>query len=118
MPDHFGYLVCWSVEDQNYLGRCVQFPSMSCLAPTQLEALAGIMNLVAGAPTMGDEWPQDISSPHYDGRLRLQTSPTLHARLTAEASEHGVSLNEWATLKLALDAEPISARRHTHRPQC
>lgn len=40
------YYVEWSEEDQEYVGLCVQYPSLSWLAPTYVEALQGIKALV------------------------------------------------------------------------
>ena len=41
------YRVFWSDEDQEFVGACSEFPSLSHLAKTQAEALAGIRKLVA-----------------------------------------------------------------------
>ena len=48
MSDHYTYRVTWSAEDEEHLGLCVEFPSLSWLAPTLDEALAGIRELVSG----------------------------------------------------------------------
>jgi predicted RNase H-like HicB family nuclease len=39
--------VVWSEQDGEFVGRCVDFPSLSWLAATQEEALRGIRALVA-----------------------------------------------------------------------
>ncbi len=46
---HYGYRVTWSAEDQEFVGTCLELPSLSWLADTQEEALAGIRNLVQEA---------------------------------------------------------------------
>lgn len=43
----FNYRVIWSKEDQEFVGLCDQFPSLSWLEPTAAAALAGIETLVA-----------------------------------------------------------------------
>ena len=43
----YSFDVTWSEEDQEYVGLCAQFPSLSWLAPTQDEALFGIQTVVA-----------------------------------------------------------------------
>ena len=48
MGDHYTYGVTWSAEDEEHLGLCVEFPSLSWLVPTPDEALAGIRELVSG----------------------------------------------------------------------
>lgn len=45
LDDHT-FAASWSDEDQEYVGRCAQFPSLSWLAPSQEDALAGIRRLV------------------------------------------------------------------------
>lgn len=44
--DDPAYSVSWSEEDQEYVGLCAEFPSLSWLAPTPEDALAGIRRLV------------------------------------------------------------------------
>jgi hypothetical protein len=39
----------WSDEDGEWVGTCKDYPSLSWLAPTEGEALAGIQTLVADA---------------------------------------------------------------------
>ena len=43
----YSFDVTWSEEDQEYVGACEQFPSLSWLAPTELEALHGIRKVVS-----------------------------------------------------------------------
>ncbi len=47
MSDDYSYQVTWSAEDDEYLGLCAEFPSLSWLAPTSDKALAGIQELVS-----------------------------------------------------------------------
>ena len=44
--DHYTYQVTWSPEDREHVGLCVEFPSLSWLAPTPDKAFAGIRRLV------------------------------------------------------------------------
>ena len=46
MLGHHTYRVAWSAEDEEYAGLCAEFPSLSWLAPSPDEALAGIRALV------------------------------------------------------------------------
>lgn len=65
VSDYYTYRVTWSTEDEEHLGLCAEFPSLSWLAPTSDEALAGIREMVVGCvedmcaqgeepPTFGD----------------------------------------------------------------
>jgi len=40
------YTAEWSEEDQEFVGKCEGFPSLSWLAPTEGEALLGICNII------------------------------------------------------------------------
>ena len=44
--DHYTYRVIWSPEDGEHVGLCSELPSLSCLALTTDEAMAGIRRLV------------------------------------------------------------------------
>ena len=41
------YRVTWSAQDNEHLGLCAEFPSVSWLAPSPEQALAGIRRVVA-----------------------------------------------------------------------
>jgi len=45
--DKYTYRVTWSEDDNEYVGLCAEFPSLSRLADTPEKALKGIRNLVA-----------------------------------------------------------------------
>ena len=45
--DHYTYRVTWSPEDGEHVGLCIEFPSLSWLAETPEEALAGVRKVVA-----------------------------------------------------------------------
>ena len=47
--DHYTYRITWSEEDQEYVGLCAEFASLSWLAGSQETALKGIRSLVADA---------------------------------------------------------------------
>ena len=45
-PDHYTYKVEWSDDDNEWVGLCPEFPSLSWLDPDKARALAGIERLV------------------------------------------------------------------------
>ena len=51
MTDHHTYCVTWSVDDDEYVGLCAEFPSLSWLAPTPDEAFSGIRRVVSDCVT-------------------------------------------------------------------
>jgi predicted HicB family RNase H-like nuclease len=103
--DHFTYRVTWSEEDQEHVGLCAEFPSLSWLARTPEEALAGIRKIVRDAVkemgAAGEPVPTPLAVKHYSGQFRVRIPPTVHRSLALEAAEQGVSLNRLASAKLS-----------------
>ncbi len=103
--EHYTYRVTWSAEDGEHVGLCAELPSLSWLAPTPEEALAGIRALVTSAvKTMaekGEEVPQPLAERHYSGEFRVRIPPTLHRKLVMDAHEQQISLNRLVSAKLA-----------------
>lgn len=104
--DHYTYRVTWSVEDQEHVGLCAEFPSLSWLAKTPEKALAGIRGVVADCvrdmAAGGESVPEPIADRRYSGEFKVRIPPQQHRRLAIEASEQGVSLNRLVSAKLAL----------------
>lgn len=46
MKNQYIFHVSWSEKDQQYVGVCEKFPSLSWLADSEEEALSGIKKLV------------------------------------------------------------------------
>lgn len=102
--DRFTYRVTWSEEDEEYVGLCAEFPSLSWLAASPEEALAGIRAVVADAviDMQGNDEsvPEPIATRRFSGRFMVRIPPELHRRLALEAAEAGISLNRLASAKL------------------
>lgn len=45
--DRYTYVVWWYEHDQQFVGQCTVFPSLSHLADTPNDALSGVRDLVA-----------------------------------------------------------------------
>ena len=103
--DRFTYRVTWSEEDTAYVGLCVEFPSLSWLASSPEQALAGIRSVVAevvqALNVNGEAVPEPIATRKYSGKLMVRIPPELHRRLALEAAEAGVSLNRLASARLS-----------------
>ena len=102
---HYTYRVTWSPEDQEYIGLCAEFASLSWLAKTPEKALKGIQKIVADVVTdlqaSGEPVPVALSEKSYSGEFRVRIPPLLHRNLALMAAEQGVSLNRLARAKLA-----------------
>ena len=103
--DRYTYRVTWSEEDKEYVGLCVEYPSISWLAPTLQEALEGIRQVVADVvadmEANEETVPEPIALKYYSGKFTVRIPPDLHRRLALEAAESGISLNRLASVKLS-----------------
>lgn len=102
--DRYTYRVTWSDEDAEYVGLCVEFPSLSWLAKSPEAALKGIRNLIAEVcadmQEADETLPEPISAKSYSGKFMVRIPPEDHRRLALQAAEEGVSLNRLASSKL------------------
>ena len=102
--DRYTYRVTWSEEDDEYVGLCAEFPSLSWLASAPEAALRGIREVVgevvADLEAKGELVPEPIATKQYSGKFLVRVPPELHRRLALEAAEAGVSLNRIASEKL------------------
>jgi len=101
---HYTYRVEWSSEDDEYVGLCSEFPSLSNLHKKQLTALSGIIDLVEDVVNdmqeNGEDVPTPFSEKKYSGKFQIRITPEQHRNLAIKASEEGVSLNHLANTKL------------------
>lgn len=102
--DHYTYRVTWSAEDGEHIGLCAEFPSLSWLAQTPEEALAGIRQVVsesvADMRANNEPIPEPIAERKYSGEFKVRIPPQAHRSLVMQAAEQGVSLNRLASSKL------------------
>jgi predicted HicB family RNase H-like nuclease len=103
--DRYTYRVTWSEEDQEHVGLCAEFPSLSWLASSPEAALHGIRTVVATAvkdmQASGEAIPEALASRHFSGKFVVRVPPEVHRQLAVEAAEAGVSLNRLASAKLS-----------------
>jgi len=95
----------WSEEDQEYVGLCSEFPSLSWLKASPEAALKGIRVLVKSTvkdmKNDGEQVPEPIAAKTFSGKFMVRVPPEVHRHLALEAAESGVSLNRLASAKLA-----------------
>lgn len=102
--DHYTYKITWSSEDQEFVGLCAEFPSLSYLHENRNLALEGITNLVKDIvldmQANGEAIPEPIAEKTYSGKFQVRITPELHRKLAIEAAEENVSLNRYVNYKL------------------
>ena len=103
--DRYTYRVTWSEEDGEYVGLCVEFPSLSWLEKSQEKALLGIRKVVAETVTdlkrTKEPVPEPLSTRPYSGKFMVRVPPEVHRMLAMKAAESGVSLNRLVSSKLS-----------------
>ena len=103
--DCYTYRVTWSENDAEYVGLCAEFPGLSWLEETQEGALRGIREVVKDVvidmQKNGECVPEPLSTKVYSGKFQIRIPPEMHRDLAIEAAENNISLNRFATFKLA-----------------
>ncbi|MDZ7671195.1 MAG: toxin-antitoxin system HicB family antitoxin [Gammaproteobacteria bacterium] len=103
--DRYTYRVTWSEEDQEYVGLCAEFPSLSWLADEPEAAFTGICSLVSEVvddlARNKETAPEPISLRRFSGKFMVRVPPEVHRKLTLQAAESGVSLNRLVSSKLS-----------------
>ena len=103
--DRYIYKISWSEDDQEHVGLCVEFPSLSWLAKSPETALKGIRKLVeeviADMRERGEVPPEPLSGRKFSGKFVVRIPPELHRSLAIEAEEEGISLNRLVSAKLS-----------------
>jgi len=103
--DRYTYRITWSDEDEEYVGLCAEFPSLSWLSRTPESALQGIRKAVEEAVIdmrkNNETPPAPISSRSFSGKFVVRVPPEVHRELAMKAAEEGVSLNRLVSAKLS-----------------
>ena len=103
--DKYTYRVIWSEEDQEYVGLCAEFPSLSWLANKPEKALRGIIErvaeVIADMESLKERIPTPIALGKYSGKFQVRVPPEVHRKLAIEAAESHVSLNRLISAKLS-----------------
>jgi len=105
VAEKYTYRVIWSEEDQEHVGLCAEFPSLSWLDASQAGALRGIVEAVRGAvedmARRREPIPKPLTARRYSGQFKVRIPPQVHRQLAIEAAESKVSLNRLVSAKLA-----------------
>lgn len=101
----YTYRVSWSPEDEEFLGTCIEFPSLSWLAPDQVDALNGIREVVSEVvgdlQETGETVPYPLSLRTYSGKFNLRVGERLHRKLAMQAADEHLSLNQYVVRRLS-----------------
>ena len=102
--EQYAYRVFYSPEDESFVGKVAEFPSLSVIEDTPQEALAGIIDAVrfilADMAADGEVPPAPLSMASYSGKISLRMTPELHRRVAIAAAEQNVSINRYINARL------------------
>jgi predicted HicB family RNase H-like nuclease len=104
LSDKYAYRVIWSEKDQEFVGLCAEFPSLSWFSSHPEAALRGIRKIVDNVLQDMDEHeespPKPLSCRKFSGKFVVRIPPELHRNLAIQAKEQGISLNRLVSAKL------------------
>ena len=102
--EQYLYSVGWSEEDDAFVARVAEFPSLAAHGETLEAAMSEIKNVVEFVLKDLNESNEPIPEPFgkrsFSGRLVLRMPEYMHRQLALEALQQGVSLNQLLNLKL------------------
>jgi predicted HicB family RNase H-like nuclease len=99
--NRYTYRVTWSEEDNEYVGLCAEFPSLSWLAKDPPGRPKLVHEVVEDMRKEGEAVSEPIALKHFSGKFMVRVPPQVHKKLAIEAAESGVSLNRLASAKLS-----------------
>lgn len=104
LVEQYLYNIGWSEEDEAFVARVAEFPSLAAHGETQEEALREIKDVVGFVIEDLTESKEPIPEPFgkrsFSGKLVLRMPEYMHRQLALEALKQGVSLNQLLNLKL------------------
>jgi len=103
-PEEYSFTVSWSDEDNTFIGRVSEFPSLAAHGRTQEKALREIRELVGlvikDLAASREPIPAPFGKRQFSGKLNVRMPKDLHRQLAIESTAQGVSLNNWINTKL------------------
>ena len=107
--EHYLYTVGWSEDDEAYVARVAEFPSLAAHGATQEAALRSVQQVVKAVlrdmTASKEPIPQPLGKRSFSGRLNVRMPSYLHRCLAIEAAQQSVSLNQLINLKLEAPLE-------------
>lgn len=93
--EQYLYSVGWSDEDDSFVARVAEFPSLAAHGDTQEEALREIKDVVGfvlkDLTESKDPIPEPFGKRSFSGRLVLRMPEYMHRQLAIEAMQQGIS---------------------------
>lgn len=103
--EKYSYQVAWSEEDEAYVARVLEFPSLAAHGDSLEAALRELKSVVeVVCEELREEEavvPEPLSLASYSGRFNVRLPSELHRELVICAQRAGCSLNQYVVSKLS-----------------
>jgi predicted RNase H-like HicB family nuclease len=100
-------------SDELWAAEVLEFPGCFASGDTDVEALENLTesmeSWLESELEAGHQIPEPFGDEHYQGRVSLRITPTLHRRAAAAAVLEGVSLNRLLSSAIAVYLGEVSA---------
>ena len=100
----YSYNIEYDQEDNIYIGRCAELPSLAAHGDTQEQAFKEIRTVVLGTLKWMKEKDETIPEPfslhNFSGNFRVRMPPEKHRKIAIESNLQGVSMNQFIVSKL------------------
>ncbi|MBI2345358.1 MAG: type II toxin-antitoxin system HicB family antitoxin [Deltaproteobacteria bacterium] len=107
--------IFYSEEDEGYIATVHELSGCSAFGETQEEALNEVVIAarlwLQAAKKERRPVPEPIMTRRFSGRFALRIPKELHRELEREATEQGISLNQWLLYKLAHEKPILIPKR-------
>ena len=97
--DRYTYYTTWSEEDNEFVGSCREFPSLSVFGESHEQAITHIKEevrfVLSWMQEEGEIIPEPLELNEFSGRLLVRIPKKLHKALAQQARENNVSINQF-----------------------
>ncbi len=101
MENHYTYRTEWSIEDNCFVARAMEFPLLSAFGVTRTEAESEldlvIEDVLKWIEEDGEPIPEPVTLKEYKGNILLRIPPATHRNIAVMALNEGVSANQYIT---------------------
>ncbi|NCN26017.1 toxin-antitoxin system HicB family antitoxin [bacterium] len=105
LVDQFTYEITFDLEDQVYIAKSAELPSVKAHGDTHERALKEVKkaNKLALEDMFenGEELPRPLALNKYSGKVHVRMGPDLHREFAKDAALNGMSMNQLILNKLA-----------------
>ena len=104
LASKYSYNIEFDSEDNVFIARCAELPSLVAHGKTQSAALKEITSVIFETLKWmkedGEKIPEPFSLHKFSGEFRVRMPPEKHRKIAVESSLQGISMNQFIVSKL------------------